>query len=90
MRMSYLRFRALPSLFVAFTILPLHGQAQQQSDGQPFQFTNTALPIEQRVNDLIGRMTLEENGVPGHFCTSSNERDWTKGAEDGEGQEAYT
>ncbi len=60
MRMSYLRFRALPSLFVAFTILPLHGQAQQQSDGQPFQFTNTALPIEQRVNDLIGRMTLEE------------------------------
>jgi hypothetical protein len=35
MRMSYLRFRALPSLFVAVTMLPLHVQAQQQSDAQP-------------------------------------------------------
>ena len=60
MRMSYLRFRALSSLFVAFAILPLHVQAQQQSGTQPFQFMNTSLPIDQRVNDLIGRMTLEE------------------------------
>ena len=60
MRMSYLRFRALSSLFVAFTMLPLHVQAQQQSDAQTFQFMNPALPIDQRVDDLIGRMTLEE------------------------------
>ncbi len=60
MRMSYLRFRALSSLFLAFTTLALHAHAQQQSSTQSFQFMNPALPVDQRVNDLIGRMTLEE------------------------------
>src|ERR1700732_3667367 len=60
MRLSYFRFRALSSLFVAFTTLPLHAYAQQQSGAESFKFINTALPIEQRVNDLIGRMTLDE------------------------------
>jgi beta-glucosidase len=59
MRMSYLRLRALPSLFVAFTML-LHIQAQQPSNAQSFQFMNTSRPIDRRVDDLIGRMTLEE------------------------------
>jgi beta-glucosidase len=59
--MSYLPLRALSSLFVAFTMLPLHAYAQQQSAAaQSFKFMNTALPVDQRVDDLIGRMTLEE------------------------------
>jgi len=41
-------------------MLLLHVQAQQQSGAQSFKFTNTALPIDQRVDDLIGHMTLEE------------------------------
>ncbi len=60
MRMSYLRFRALSSLFLAFTTLALHAHAQRQSSTQSFQFMNPAFPVDQRVNDLIGRMTLEE------------------------------
>jgi beta-glucosidase len=60
MRMSSLRFRALSSLFVTFTMLSLHAHAQQQSGTQSFQFMNHELPVDQRVNDLIGRMTLEE------------------------------
>ena len=44
MRMSYLRFRALSSLFVALTMLPLHAHAQQQTGTQSFQFMNPALP----------------------------------------------
>jgi beta-glucosidase len=60
MRMSYHRFRALPILFVALTVLPLQADAQQQPDTQSFKFMNTALPIDLRVGDLIGRMTLEE------------------------------
>jgi len=60
MRMSYLPLRLLSSLLVASTILTLQLHGQQQSSTQSFQFMNTALPIDQRVNDLIGRMTLEE------------------------------
>ena len=60
MRKSYLRFQALSSLLVVFAMLPLHGRAQQQSGAQSFQFINPALPVDQRVDDLIGRMTLEE------------------------------
>jgi beta-glucosidase len=60
MRKSYLRFQALSSLFVVFAMLPPHGRAQQQSGAQSFQFINPAFPVDQRVDDLIGRMTLEE------------------------------
>jgi beta-glucosidase len=52
--------RALPSFLVVFTMLPLSMQAQQPSSAQPFKFMNTSLSIDQRVDDLIGRMTLEE------------------------------
>jgi beta-glucosidase len=59
MRMSCLP-RALSGLFVVFTMLTQHVHAQPQSGAQRFKFTNTALPIDQRVDDLIARMTLEE------------------------------
>jgi beta-glucosidase len=60
MRMSYLSFRSLSSLLVAFAILTLQLQGQQQPGTQSFGFMNTTLPIDQRVDDLVGRMTLEE------------------------------
>jgi beta-glucosidase len=60
MRMSCVCFRALSSLFVASTLLSLPAPAQQQSGTQSSPFMNPALPIDQRVSDLIGRMTLEE------------------------------
>jgi len=60
MRMSYPRFRALLGLLFASMMLPLNLSAQQQSVNQSFPFMNTSLPIDQRVDDLIGRMTLEE------------------------------
>jgi beta-glucosidase len=58
-RISFLPFRALSLFLVACTML-LHVQAQQQSGAQSFKFMNPSLPIDQRVDDLIGRMTLEE------------------------------
>jgi beta-glucosidase len=51
---------ALLSLLFVFIMLPLGLHAQQQSGSPSFQFMNTSLPINQRVDDLIGRMTLEE------------------------------
>src|SRR6266496_4194973 len=47
------------SLVAAFTLvaLPLHAQ---QENPQAFPFMNPSLSVEQRVDDLIGRMTLEE------------------------------
>src|SRR5271170_4484618 len=59
MRMYYLPFRSLSSLLVAFAILTLQLQGQQPGT-QSFRFMNTTLPIDQRVDDLVGRMTLEE------------------------------
>lgn len=52
-------FRAsLPGVFVCVALaLPAH--AQQQAPAQA-PYMNPALPVDQRVNDLIGRMTLEE------------------------------
>ena len=44
-------------LALATISLPLHAQ---QRDVKSMPFMNPALPTEQRVNDLIGRMTLEE------------------------------
>src|SRR5215813_9671355 len=52
--------RTLSNLFVAFAILSQIVNAEQQSGTQSFQFMNDTLPIDQRVGDLIGRMTLEE------------------------------
>jgi beta-glucosidase len=60
MRKSYLHFRALSSIIVAFATLSPPAHTQQQTSPQSFPFLNPALPLDQRVNDLIGRMTLEE------------------------------
>src|SRR3982075_829743 len=60
MRKSCLHFRALSSLFVLSIMLPQHAHTQQPAGTQSFQFINTSLPIDRRVDDLIGRMTLEE------------------------------
>jgi len=59
--MSY-RCARLFSLYLIFLVgvaltLPLH--AQQEASAQA-PYMNPALPLEQRVDDLIGRMTLEE------------------------------
>ena len=47
------RLRLFASLFVPLFLLPLHAQ-------QKLPFNDTALPIDQRVDDLIHRMTLDE------------------------------
>jgi beta-glucosidase len=60
MRMFHRCLSALLSLLFVFIMLPLGLHAQQQSGTPSFQFMNTSLPINQRVDDLIGRMTLEE------------------------------
>ena len=60
MRLSHWCLRAPLSLLLVFMMLPLGLRAQQQSGIPSFQFMDTSLPIEQRVDDLIGRMTLEE------------------------------
>ncbi|MGA2185974.1 MAG: glycoside hydrolase family 3 C-terminal domain-containing protein [Bryobacteraceae bacterium] len=49
---------SLPGLLVGLALaFPLH--AQQEVTAQA-GYMNPALPLEQRINDLIGRMTLEE------------------------------
>ncbi len=58
--MSYLRTRVvLISLCAALAFLCLPTQAQQAPTEQA-PYMNPALPLEKRVDDLIGRMTLEE------------------------------
>jgi len=52
--------RVFSSIFAAVVLVPLQLHAQQPSNGQPFPFMNPALPIDQRVSDLVNRMTLEE------------------------------
>jgi len=74
-----LRFACF-SLLAAFALVPVATRAQQTSDAQR-PWLNTALPVDQRVDDLISRMTLEEKvqqmrdhapaiprlGVPAYF-----------------------
>jgi beta-glucosidase len=60
MRMFPRCFRALSGFLFASTMLPLGIHAQQQPGAPSFRFMNPSLPIDQRVDDLIGRMTLEE------------------------------
>jgi len=59
--MSYLRARRFSGflLFVVSITLafPIHAQ---QGTGAKLPYMNPALPVEQRLDDLIGRMTLEE------------------------------
>jgi beta-glucosidase len=61
--MSYLRVLALFGFFglvAAFALVPFPAYAQQQAAAQAFPYMNPKLPLEQRVDDLISRMTLEE------------------------------
>jgi beta-glucosidase len=56
-----IRFRIAAAAFFAFTYLlaaPQPGEAQDQQSQYPFQ--NTQLSSEQRIDDLISRLTLDE------------------------------
>jgi beta-glucosidase len=52
------RLGLLPYLLALCVCLPLHAQRSKMPQTLPYM--NPALPIEQRVDDLIHRMTLEE------------------------------
>jgi beta-glucosidase len=52
------RLGLLPLLLVLSVCMPLH--AQRSKVPQTLPYMNPALPVEQRVDDLIHRMTLEE------------------------------
>ncbi|MGA8090714.1 MAG: glycoside hydrolase family 3 N-terminal domain-containing protein [Terracidiphilus sp.] len=64
--------RAHPALLAFVFLLPFAATAQAPSQSPPppteeqikaaaaLPFRNTSLPIDQRVNDLVGRLTLEE------------------------------
>src|SRR5271165_4434951 len=61
--MSCLYARSLRSfvgLLAAFLFVPFAVHAQTPATAQAFPFMNPALPLDQRVDDLVGRMTLEE------------------------------
>ena len=45
-------------LLILFAAIISHAQNQGNSDTAPYK--NPSLPVEQRVQDLIGRMTLQE------------------------------
>ena len=58
--MSHLRARffGILTIFTSFLSLSFPAHAQQAPANAPYM--NPSLPVEQRVDDLIGRMTLEE------------------------------
>src|SRR5215472_1080752 len=61
--MSYPRSCAFFSVVLFFSFLVVAftaAHAQQQAAAQSLPYMNSALPLDQRVKDLIGRMTLEE------------------------------
>jgi beta-glucosidase len=51
--------RVLPLLVAGFALFPFALRAQQP-DLKTMPYMNPSLPVDQRVDDLIGRMTLEE------------------------------
>ena len=58
--MSHLRARLFSTLFTFSVALSLSFPAHTQEAATSASYMNPALPLEQRVDDLIGRMTLEE------------------------------
>ncbi len=58
--MSRTRAHILSILAVGLITLPLLAQTMPQPDPKTLPYMNPALPTEQRVKDLVGRMTLEE------------------------------
>jgi len=58
--MSHRHARVLSRLAAVLILLPLYAHGQQRQNLSALPYLNPALPIDQRVDDLIGRMTLEE------------------------------
>lgn len=58
--MSVLRARLVGTFFIYVVVLSLSFLAHAQEATVSAPYMNPALPLEQRVDDLIGRMTLEE------------------------------
>src|SRR3954464_3299668 len=58
--MPQLRARLFSTLLILAVVLLLTFAAVSQESSANAPYMNPALPVEQRVNDLIGRMTLEE------------------------------
>lgn len=60
------RMMGIVSAFVVSGIFAI-GSALAQTATAPTQlpYLNPALPLDQRVDDLVGRMTLDEEGVAG-------------------------
>ncbi len=52
--------RTLDRCVLLASLLVVGSSAPVQAQGEPAPYLNPALPVEQRVNDLISRMTLEE------------------------------
>ncbi|HPH46435.1 MAG TPA: glycoside hydrolase family 3 C-terminal domain-containing protein [Chryseolinea sp.] len=52
--------KACNSLALATVLLFLTGSCSEKNKEEAFPFLNTELSIDERVNDLVGRMTLEE------------------------------
>ena len=57
--MSYRYARVIFALLAVLAVPSLSVHAQQ-TDPATFPYMNRSLPIDQRIDDLIGRMTLEE------------------------------
>ncbi len=58
---TLIRLSATITIFAALALPAV--QAQQNPDPATLPWMNPQLPVEQRVNDLIGRMTLEEKAT---------------------------
>jgi beta-glucosidase len=54
------RFSRIPFVLFVVLIFAPHAHAQKQADTSSFPYMNPALPLDQRVDDLIARMTLDE------------------------------
>ena len=57
-RIRVLFLHAICFVFLTAVALPVH--AQDQGSPQSLPYMNPSLPVEERVNDLISQMTLEE------------------------------
>ena len=60
MRMSLSHARILSAVFTGLALLSTPAIAQQPPGTSALPYMNPALPVDQRVTDLIGRMSLEE------------------------------
>ena len=58
LRTQIFRFNRISVLFLALIVLVIAAQAQESPAAAPYK--DPKLPVEQRVQDLLGRMTLEE------------------------------